>query len=79
MSLRAILLSVALGVTIVPTHAAAAPSPCPDPGAACNVQCYDSYCSIWRACWITETGIGVCSPVRYGHAARARQANERRR
>jgi hypothetical protein len=77
MSLRAFLLSVALGVTIVPTHAAAASSPCPDPGAVCNVQCCD--CSIWRACWITETGIGVCSPVRYGHAPRSRQANERRR
>jgi hypothetical protein len=74
MSLRAFLLSVALGVTILPTHAAAASSPCPDPGAVCNVQCYDSYCSIWRACWITETGIGVCSPV--GTALTALSASE---
>jgi hypothetical protein len=44
MSLRAFLLWVALAVTVVPTHAAAAPSACPDPGAVCNVQCYDAYC-----------------------------------
>jgi hypothetical protein len=60
-------------------HAAAAWSPCPDPGAVCTVQCYDAYCSIWRVCWVTETGIGVCNPVRYGHPPRGRQANEGRR
>jgi hypothetical protein len=40
----------------------AATSACPDPGAVCNIQCYDAYCSVWRACWVTESGIGVCSP-----------------
>ena len=77
MVLRAFLLFAALGATVAPTHAASAP--CPDPGAVCNVQCYDyPYCTIWRACWITETGIGVCSPVHRGHAPRYRQSSERR-
>ncbi len=71
-SFRAFLLFVALGVAIASTHEAAAASPCPDPGAVCSVQCYDSSCSVWRACWITESGIGVCSPVRYSRASDTR-------
>jgi hypothetical protein len=62
--LKALLASAAAGVR-------AASAPCPDPGAICNIQCYNSpYCSIWRACWVTESGIGVCSPVHYGRAPR---------
>ena len=63
MSLRAVLAFIALGATVAPSHAAL----CPDPGAVCSIQCYDyPYCTVWRACWITESGIGVCSPVRRG-------------
>jgi hypothetical protein len=62
--LKALLASAAASVR-------AASAPCPDPGAICNIQCYNSpYCSIWRACWVTASGIGVCSPVHYGRAPR---------
>jgi hypothetical protein len=69
--LRASLITcvIALAATVSSVHAATAP--CPDPGAICNIQCYNSpYCTVWRACWVTESGIGVCSPVRYGQAPR---------
>jgi hypothetical protein len=67
-ALRALLIAIGLGASST-AHAA---SPCPDPGAVCSVQCYDAYCSVWRACWVTETGIGVCGPVRSGRAPRIR-------
>ena len=70
MSLRALLIAAGVGWGAGATTAHAAASACPDPGAVCNVQCYDASCSVWRACWVTETGIGVCSPVRYGRARR---------
>jgi hypothetical protein len=70
-SLRALLMAVGLGASATAAHAAG--SPCPDPGAVCNVQCYDAYCSVWRACWVTETGIGVCSAPRYGRTPRIRR------
>jgi hypothetical protein len=53
------------GMTLVSAAASvhAASAPCPDPGAICNIQCYNSpYCSIWRACWVTESGIGSAVP-----------------
>jgi hypothetical protein len=70
MSLRVLLIAIGLGASATTAHAA---SPCPDPGAVCNIQCYDAYCSVWRACWVTETGIGVCSAPRYGRAPRLRR------
>jgi hypothetical protein len=69
------------GMTLVSAAASvhAASAPCPDPGAICNIQCYNSpYCSIWRACWVTESGIGVCSPVHYGRAPRYPRLDGRR-
>jgi hypothetical protein len=72
MLLRALLIAVAIGVGASATAARAA-SPCPDPGAPCSIQCYDTYCSVWRACWVTETGLGVCSAPRYGRAPRVRR------
>jgi hypothetical protein len=73
MSLRVLLIAACIGLGASVTTAHAAASPCPDPGAVCNIQCYDAYCSVWRACWVTETGIGVCSPVRYGRPPRIRK------
>jgi hypothetical protein len=70
-SLRALLIAVGLGASATAAHAAA--SPCPDPGAVCSIQCYDAYCSVWRACWVTETGIGVCGAPRSGRAPRVRR------
>jgi hypothetical protein len=78
-SLRASLVTVgiALGTALSNVHAAT--MPCPDPGATCNIQCYNvPYCSIWRACWVTESGIGVCSPVRYGRVPRYPRLDGRR-
>jgi hypothetical protein len=49
MSLQAFLLSVAVGAAIMPTPANAASSLCADPGAVCNVQCYDAYCTLFGA------------------------------
>jgi hypothetical protein len=72
-TLRALLTIAGIGLGASATTARAAASPCPDPGAVCNVQCYGTYCSVWRACWVTETGIGVCSPVRYGRTPRIRR------
>jgi hypothetical protein len=72
-TLRALLTAVALALVASATTAHAASSPCPDPGAVCSIQCYDAYCSVWRACWVTETGIGVCSAPRYGRAPRIRR------
>jgi hypothetical protein len=75
MLLRGFLMFVALGATVLP----AASASCPDPGAVCSVQCYDyPYCTVWRACWITESGIGVCSPVRRGRPPRYGQGDGRR-
>jgi hypothetical protein len=68
MSLRALVIAAGIGLAASATTAHAAEPACPDPSAVCNIQCYDSYCSVWRACWVTESGIGVCSPVRYGRA-----------
>jgi hypothetical protein len=70
-SLRALLIAIGLGASATTVHAAA--SPCPDPNSVCNIQCYDAYCSVWRACWVTETGIGVCSAPRYGRAPHIRR------
>jgi hypothetical protein len=71
--LRALLIAtaIALGASVTTAHAAA--SPCPDPGAPCSIQCYDAYCSVWRACWVTESGLGVCSAPQYGRAPRVRR------
>ena len=68
---RALLIAIAIGSSASATTAHAA-SPCPDPGTVCSIQCYDAYCSVWRACWVTESGIGVCSAPRYGRAPRIR-------
>jgi hypothetical protein len=69
---------IALATTVSSVNAATAP--CPDPGAICNIQCYNApYCTVWRACWITESGIGVCNPVHYGRAPRYPELNGRRR
>jgi hypothetical protein len=77
---RKALLALA-GMTLASAAASvhAATAPCPDPGAICNIQCYNSpYCSIWRACWVTESGIGVCSPLHYGRAPRYPRLDGRR-
>jgi hypothetical protein len=71
-ALRALLIAAGIGLGAGATTAHAA-SPCPDPGAVCNIQCYDAYCSVWRACWVTETGLGVCSAPRYGGVPRIRR------
>jgi hypothetical protein len=70
-ALLAFLMAIAFGANTTAAHAAA--SPCPDPGAVCSIQCYDAYCSVWRACWVTESGIGVCGAPRYGRAPRLRR------
>jgi hypothetical protein len=72
-ALRTLLIAAAIGLGASATAAHAAGSPCADPGAVCSIQCYDAYCSVWRACWVTETGIGVCSAPRYGRAPRIRR------
>jgi hypothetical protein len=69
---------VSAGMTLASAFGSvhAANAPCPDPAAICSIQCYTSpYCSIWRACWTTESGIGVCSPIRYGRAPRYRDGH----
>jgi hypothetical protein len=71
-TLRAFLVFAAIGFA-ASTTAHAATSPCPDPGAPCSIQCYDAYCSVWRACWVTESGLGVCGAPRYGRAPRIRR------
>ena len=70
-TLRALLIALAFG-SGASTTAHAAASPCPDPGAPCSIQCYDASCSVWRACWVTDSGIGVCSAPRAGSAPRIR-------
>jgi hypothetical protein len=70
-ALGALLTAITIGLAASTTTAHAA-SPCPDPGAVCSIQCYDAYCSVWRACWVTESGIGVCSAPRTGRAPRIR-------
>jgi hypothetical protein len=69
-ALPALLMTIALGANTTAAHAA---SPCPDPGAPCSIQCYDAYCSVWRACWVTESGTGVCSAPRTGRAPHVRR------
>jgi hypothetical protein len=71
-TLGALLTAMTIGLAASTTTAHAATSPCPDPGAVCSIQCYDAYCSVWRACWVTESGIGVCSAPRTGRAPRIR-------
>jgi hypothetical protein len=69
---RALLIAVGIASSASATTTYAAASPCPDPGTVCSIQCYDAYCSVWRACWVTESGTGVCSAPRYGRAPRIR-------
>jgi hypothetical protein len=70
-----------LGTTAPPAHAAWAHTPCGDTRVGWDPECcYYGYCSSSRQCWVTETGIGVCVPVRYDRAEpRYRRVNERRR
>ncbi len=68
----ALLIALGIASTVNATTAHAATSPCPDPGTVCSIQCYDAYCSVWRACWVTDSGIGVCSAPRTGRAPRIR-------
>ena len=77
--LKALLALAGMTLASAASSVHAASAPCPDPGAICNIQCYNSpYCSIWRACWVTESGIGVCNPVHYGRAPRYQRLDGRR-
>jgi hypothetical protein len=53
---------VALATTVSSVNAATAP--CPDPGAICNIQCYNApYCTVRRACWVNPMQARCVEPV----------------
>jgi hypothetical protein len=47
---------------------------------ATPTQAAYAYYGVWRQCWVTETGLGVCAPVRaHDVAPHRRQVGGRRR